>query len=70
MKTKILKWSFALAVVVAAGYTAYSSQIEKPLTGVTLDNVEAIASGEAIGPCIGLGNTYCPYNAAWVYRVG
>ncbi len=47
MKTRILKWSFALAVVVAAGYTAYTSQTKtQKLNGITLDNVEAIASGE------------------------
>ena len=49
MKTKILKWSFALAVVVAAGYTAYSSQNEIQLSGVSIDNVEALASGELGG---------------------
>ena len=44
---KAIKFTLALAVVVAAGYTAYSSQIKtQTLNGVTLDNVEAIASGE------------------------
>ena len=49
MKKNILKWSFALAVVVAAGYTAYSSQNEIQLSGVSIDNVEALASGESGG---------------------
>ena len=65
MKTKILKWSFALAVVVAAGYTAYSSQNEIQLSGVSIDNVEALASGESYNPlcpngCSGEGpGCYC-----------
>ena len=46
MKKKILKISFALAVVAAAGYIAYSSQTEVQLSGVSLDNAEALASGE------------------------
>ena len=46
MKKHILKFSFALAVVVAAGYTVYSSQTSKELTGIALDNMEALASGE------------------------
>ena len=46
MKKHILKLGFALAVVVAAGYTVYSSQTSKELTGIALDNMEALASGE------------------------
>ncbi len=49
MKKHILKLGFALAVVVAAGYTVYSSQTSKELTGIALDNVEALASGEDAG---------------------
>ncbi len=50
MKKNILKFGIALAVVVAAGYITYSSQTEIQLSGVTLDNVEAIASGENGNP--------------------
>ena len=53
MKTRILKWSFALAVVVAAGYITYSSQTEIQLSGVSIDNVEALASGEGGTECTG-----------------
>lgn len=49
MKKHILKLGFALAVVVAAGYTVYSSQTSKELTGIALDNMEALASGESTG---------------------
>ena len=53
MKKNILKLSFALAVVVAAGYTVYSSQTSLKMTGIALNNVEALASGEASAgdPC-------------------
>lgn len=50
MKKNILKLTFALAVVVAAGYTVYASQASSEIAGVALDNVEAIASGES-GNC-------------------
>lgn len=47
MIKKILKLSFIAAVAVAAGYTAYSqSQKAETLSDLTLENVEAIASGE------------------------
>ena len=47
MKKHILKLGFALAVVVAAGYTVYSSQTSLKMTGIALNNVEALASGES-----------------------
>ena len=49
MKKHILKLGFALAVVVAAGYTVYSSQTSLKMTGIALNIVEAIARGEG-GP--------------------
>lgn len=49
MKKNILKLGFALAVVVAAGYTVYSSQTSLKMTGIALNNVEALASGEDAG---------------------
>ena len=36
MKKNILKFGIALAVVAAAGYTAYSSQTEIQLSGVSI----------------------------------
>lgn len=67
MKKTILKFGIALAVVAAAGYITYSSQTEIQLSGVSIDNVEALASGELpdIGqtihetPCV-----YPPYKKA------
>ena len=70
MKKTILKLSFVIAVIAAAGYTAYESQTSNELNGLALENVEAIASGEDGSLCYGYGSTYCPYNGAWVYRVG
>lgn len=49
MKKNILKLGFALAVVVAAGYTVYFSQTSLKMTGIALNNVEALASGEDAG---------------------
>lgn len=50
MKKRILKLTMTLAVVAVAGYAAYSSQIKIQLDGVTLNNVEALASGESDHP--------------------
>lgn len=47
MKKHILKFSLALAVLVAAGYTVYSSQTSSKVSGIALSNVEALASGES-----------------------
>lgn len=50
MKKRILKSTLAMAVVVAAGYVAYSSQTSTPMkSGIALRNVEALAGGEAPG---------------------
>lgn len=49
MKKIIVKITFALAVVVATGYTVYSSQTSSKMSGIALNNVEALASGEGIG---------------------
>ena len=47
MKNKILKFSLIAAVAVASSYTAYSqSQESEALSDLTIDNVEALASGE------------------------
>ena len=63
MKKTILKLSFVIAVIAAAGYTAYESQTSNELNGLALDNVEAIASGEnSMCPngCMGSGDgCYC-----------
>lgn len=70
MRKNIYKLMAGLAIILTAGYIANSSKVESPLSGVTLDNVEAIASGEAMKPCYGYGSTYCPYNGIWVDRIG
>ncbi len=49
MKKIIVKITFALAVVVATGYTVYSSQTSSKMSGIALNNVEALASGEGAG---------------------
>ena len=49
MKKHILKLGFALAVVVATGYTVYFSQTSLKMTGIALNNVEALVSGEDAG---------------------
>lgn len=59
MKKHILKFSFALAVVVAAGYTVYSSQTSLKMTGIALNNVEALASGEISNSCRAAKNKEC-----------
>lgn len=46
MKKNILKFGIALAVVAVSGYMAYSTQNETRLSGVSLENAEALASGE------------------------
>ena len=51
MRKKLLKLSFVAAVAIAAGYTAYNSQKTETLSDLTMDNVEALASGE---------NPFCP----------
>lgn len=45
----IKKFFGTMAVVAAmfAGYSAYNAQNERDLTGFTLANIEALASGEA-----------------------
>ena len=36
------------------------------IDNVLLENVEALAEGEASGPCKGFGSVYCTYNGFWV----
>ena len=52
MKKNILKLTFITAVAVAAGYTAYSqSQKTEALSDLAMENVEALARGEASVTC-------------------
>ncbi len=48
-KEAALNFSLVIAVIAAAGYTAYESQTSNELNGLALDNVEAIARGEGGG---------------------
>ena len=50
MRRNILKMTLAAAFVCAAGFTAYRAQADAPsLSGLALENVEALANGETIG---------------------
>lgn len=50
MRKNILKMTLAAAFVCAAGFTAYRAQADAPsLSGLALENVEALANGETIG---------------------
>ena len=67
MKKAILKLSFVIAVIAAAGYTAYESQTSNELNGLALDNVEAIASGEDSSVVCADIITYCSNGALGPY---
>ena len=53
MKTNILKVTFLAAIAAIAGYAVYASQTKETMSDVMLENVEALATGEAnVGdPC-------------------
>ena len=46
MKSRFLKIVFAAALVVAAGVTAYQAQEKEMMSDLTMENVEALASGD------------------------
>jgi hypothetical protein len=47
MKKNVLRAAFVVALGLAAGFTAYSSQKDElALSDVLLENIEALASGE------------------------
>lgn len=50
MKKNILKLVFASAFALVAGYSVYASQQEVEMSDLAMANVEALASGENIGP--------------------
>ncbi len=61
---KIFKNIAMVAVVIATGYTAFNIQSEDvQLSSLTLENVEALASGEVSFPylCGGSGRCYDDY---------
>lgn len=47
MKKKIFIATIAIVVVIAAGYNVYTSQNDVNLSDLSLDNIEALASGES-----------------------
>lgn len=57
-------------IATAVGYTNYHSQKTEKLNGITLENVEALASGESSWPttCYGVGYILCP-PSLWVQYV-
>jgi hypothetical protein len=67
MKKKV----FYLVCVVVLGIATWNvvsqSNNEVSLSDVALDNIEALASGEAIKPCKSYGEVLCSYNDIWVY---
>ena len=66
MKRNILNITFIAAVVVAAGYTAYSqSQKEVALSDLTLNNVEALATNESGDDCNGCYTTTLEFCKFW-----
>lgn len=69
MKNLKIKVTLFVAVVLVASLGWVKSQKVAEISDLTLENVEALASGEGSGLCHGYGSTYCPYNAGWVYRV-
>lgn len=66
MKKNILKMTFIAAVAVASGYIAYGqSQKMETLSDLTMQNVEALASGEVtVGPYYCAAYGYCAIDGA------
>lgn len=50
MKSRFLKITFAAALVVVAGVTAYHAQDKETLSDLTLANIEALAGDESTTP--------------------
>lgn len=47
MKKKLISAAFVVAITLTAGYNVYTSQNKEALSDLALDNVEALAGGEA-----------------------
>ena len=57
-------WAMVCLAAFIIGKTAKTEK--KEVSDVAKANVEALADGEATGPCKGLGYVYCTYNGYWV----
>lgn len=53
MKKKVFGAVALIAIAVAAGWNYQQSQQERELSDLTLENIEALASGENGNPCGG-----------------
>ena len=62
MKKNMMKLAFAAALAVAAGVTAYQAQEKEMMSDLTMENVEALASGEGdFGMCVSARHQTCQY---------
>ena len=66
MNKKVLKVAFFAAIALVSGINVFNAQKSEVLSDIAVANVEALAEGEASGPCKGLGSVYCTYNGFWV----
>lgn len=62
MKKNFLKYGFAVAFALVAGYGIYASQQEVETSDLAMANVEALANEESSSSCSGGGvaNVHCP----------
>ena len=66
MYKNVMKVAVVVAIAMVAGINLLNAQKSEVLSDVAKANVEALADGEATGPCKGLGYVYCTYNGYWV----
>lgn len=66
MYKNVMKVAVVVAIAMVAGINLLNAQKSEVLSDVAKANVEALADGEATGPCKGLGSVYCTYNGYWV----
>jgi hypothetical protein len=52
MKKRIMRLILSVAIVAAAGWNISQNRSEVELSGLTLENVDALAIGEDAGDCI------------------
>ncbi|MDR1340907.1 MAG: NVEALA domain-containing protein [Prevotellaceae bacterium] len=67
MKKKVF-YLVCVAIIGIAAWNVSKSNNDVSLSDVALDNIEALASGEATKPCKGFGSVLCSYNNIWVYE--
>jgi hypothetical protein len=67
MKKKVFYLVCVAVIGIAAWNVVSQNSNEVSLSDMALDNIEALASGEATIPCKGFGSVHCSYNDIWVY---